>query len=84
MTNLHRRDSRHDDVEMIKIFCLTFQIASEVLEIPLSLVHISETATNAVPNTSPTAASVGTDINGMAVKVRLLSTNGNQGTSSFS
>ncbi|BFZ07584.1 hypothetical protein BsWGS_10623 [Bradybaena similaris] len=44
------------------------QIASEVLEIPLSLVHISETATNAVPNTSPTAASVGTDINGMAVK----------------
>ncbi|CAG5132521.1 unnamed protein product [Candidula unifasciata] len=44
------------------------QIASEVLEIPLSLIHISETATNAVPNTSPTAASVGTDVNGMAVK----------------
>ena len=31
-------------------------------------VHISETSTDKIPNTSPTAASVSTDIYGMAVK----------------
>ena len=40
-----------------------------MLEIPLSRIHISETSTNTVPNTSPTSASVSTDLNGMAVKV---------------
>ncbi|CAL1534993.1 unnamed protein product [Lymnaea stagnalis] len=44
------------------------QIASEVLGLPLSRIHISETSTSTVPNTMPTAASVGTDLNGMAVK----------------
>eukprot|EP00095_Tigriopus_kingsejongensis_P011121 snap_masked-scaffold645_size120276-processed-gene-0.3 protein:Tk11121 transcript:snap_masked-scaffold645_size120276-processed-gene-0.3-mRNA-1 annotation:"xanthine dehydrogenase oxidase-like" len=43
------------------------QVASEVLGIPHTKVHLAETATDKVPNTSPTAASVGSDINGMAV-----------------
>lgn len=43
------------------------QVASRALEIDPSLIHISETATDKVPNTSPTAASVSSDINGMAV-----------------
>lgn len=47
------------------------QVASRALEIPMDKIHISETATDKVPNTSPTAASSGSDINGMAVLVTL-------------
>lgn len=43
------------------------QVASRTLQIPADLIHISETSTDKVPNTSPTAASVSSDINGMAV-----------------
>ncbi|XP_070590412.1 xanthine dehydrogenase/oxidase [Erythrolamprus reginae] len=43
------------------------QVASKTLGIPTSTIHISETSTNTVPNTSPTAASVSADLNGMAV-----------------
>ncbi|XP_019642816.1 PREDICTED: xanthine dehydrogenase/oxidase-like [Branchiostoma belcheri] len=45
------------------------QVASRVLRIPTSKIHISETSTNTVPNTSPTAASASSDLNGMAVKL---------------
>ncbi|XP_032981508.1 xanthine dehydrogenase/oxidase isoform X2 [Rhinolophus ferrumequinum] len=43
------------------------QVASKALKIPVSKIYISETSTNTVPNTSPTAASVSSDINGQAV-----------------
>ncbi|KAE8752582.1 xanthine dehydrogenase 1 [Frankliniella occidentalis] len=43
------------------------QVASRALEIPESYIFISETSTDKVPNTSPTAASAGSDLNGMAV-----------------
>uniref|UniRef100_A0A8C2DWI3 xanthine dehydrogenase n=1 Tax=Cyprinus carpio TaxID=7962 RepID=A0A8C2DWI3_CYPCA len=43
------------------------QVASKTLGIPCSKIHITETSTNTVPNTSPTAASVSSDLNGMAV-----------------
>ncbi|XP_065100704.1 aldehyde oxidase 3-like [Paramisgurnus dabryanus] len=44
------------------------QVASRELNIPTSLIHISETSTQCVPNTCPCAASFGTDLNGMAVQ----------------
>ncbi|AWO95494.1 putative xanthine dehydrogenase/oxidase [Scophthalmus maximus] len=44
------------------------QVASRVLCIPCSKIHISETSTNTVPNTSPTAASASSDLNGAAVQ----------------
>lgn len=44
------------------------QVASRELRIPPSKIYISETSTNTVPNTCPSAASFGTDANGMAVK----------------
>ncbi|GAA6224228.1 aldehyde oxidase [Lates japonicus] len=44
------------------------QVASRELHIPSSKIYISETSTNTVPNTCPSAASFGTDANGMAVK----------------
>ncbi|XP_051979767.1 aldehyde oxidase 6 [Xyrauchen texanus] len=44
------------------------QVASRELNIPASLIHISETSTECVPNTCPSAASFGTDANGMAVQ----------------
>lgn len=43
------------------------QCCARALQIPIEYIHISETATDKVPNTSPTAASVGSDLNGMAV-----------------
>lgn len=43
------------------------QIAAQALGVPLSNVFISETATNTVPNTSSTAASASSDLNGYAI-----------------
>ncbi|XP_065071577.1 xanthine dehydrogenase/oxidase-like isoform X2 [Rhopilema esculentum] len=43
------------------------QIASETLKTDREHIHIIETATDKVPNTSPTAASASSDLNGMAV-----------------
>lgn len=43
------------------------QVASTALGVDHSKVHIIETGTDKVPNTPPTAASAGSDLNGMAV-----------------
>ena len=43
------------------------QVAAQAFGIPDSLIHIEETATSCVPNSSPTAASMSTDLYGMAV-----------------
>ncbi|XP_053315311.1 xanthine dehydrogenase/oxidase [Spea bombifrons] len=43
------------------------QVASKALGIPPSKIFISESSTNTVPNASPTAASVSSDLNGMAI-----------------
>ncbi|XP_019892305.2 xanthine dehydrogenase-like [Musca domestica] len=43
------------------------QCCSRALQIPYELIHISETSTDKVPNTSPTAASMTSDLNGMAI-----------------
>ncbi|OWK10790.1 XDH [Cervus elaphus hippelaphus] len=42
-------------------------VASRALKIPTSKIYISETSTNTVPNSSPTAASVSTDVYGQAI-----------------
>ncbi|KAJ2508230.1 hypothetical protein GGI11_006138 [Coemansia sp. RSA 2049] len=42
-------------------------VAAETLQLPLDAVFISETATNTAANTSPTAASASSDLNGFAV-----------------
>jgi xanthine dehydrogenase/oxidase len=44
------------------------QVAADELGIDAELVHVNETATDKVPNTSPTAASFSSDINGLAVQ----------------
>ena len=44
------------------------QIVAEELRIPLEDVQITATSTSKVPNTSPTAASSGTDVNGEAAR----------------
>ena len=44
------------------------QIVASELEVDLERVHITATHTGKVPNTSPTAASSGTDINGEAAR----------------
>lgn len=43
------------------------QIAADVFGVSLGMVHFSETSTATVPNTSPSAASCSSDLNGMAV-----------------
>ncbi len=44
------------------------QIVAEVLQVDISRIQITATNTDKVPNTSPTAASSGADLNGMAAK----------------
>jgi xanthine dehydrogenase large subunit len=44
------------------------QMVAEELQVDLERVHITPTSTGKVPNTSPTAASSGTDINGEAAR----------------
>ena len=43
------------------------QVAAQTLGISASKIHVMETSTDKVPNTPPTAASAGSDLNGMAV-----------------
>ncbi|XP_063588837.1 xanthine dehydrogenase/oxidase-like [Penaeus indicus] len=58
----------HGGIEMGQgLHTKILQIAAQVLKIPIENIHIMDTATDKVPNTSPTAASISTDINGMAV-----------------
>ncbi|XP_045494604.1 xanthine dehydrogenase-like [Colias croceus] len=49
------------------LFTKMIQVASKVLDIEVSKIHISEMSTDKVPNSSPTAASVSSDLYGMAV-----------------
>ena len=44
------------------------QIVAEELQVGLDRIHVSATRTDKVPNTSPTAASSGTDLNGQAAR----------------
>jgi len=44
------------------------QIVAEVLQVDISRIQITATNTDKVPNTSPTAASSGTDLNGKAAQ----------------
>ncbi|MVW75604.1 xanthine dehydrogenase molybdopterin binding subunit [Pseudomonas xionganensis] len=44
------------------------QIVAEVFQVDISRIQITATNTDKVPNTSPTAASSGADLNGMAAK----------------
>ena len=63
----------HGGVEMGQgLHTKMIQVASRALRLPQELIHISETNTQTVPNTSPTAASASSDLNGMAIKVCLL------------
>lgn len=57
----------HGGVEMGQgLHTKVAQIASEILQCPFSSVFISETSTDKVPNSSPTAASASSDIYGQA------------------
>lgn len=62
----------HGGVEMGQgIHTKMLQIASQALEIPIANIHVVDTSVDKVPNTSPTAASTGTDLNGPAVYVSM-------------
>ncbi len=59
----------HGGTEMGQgLFQKIAQVAAEEFGIGLDRVHITATSTDKVPNTSATAASSGTDLNGMAVR----------------
>ncbi len=60
----------HGGTEMGQgLFQKIAQVAAEEFGIGLERVRITATSTDKVPNTSPTAASAGTDLNGMAVQI---------------
>ena len=57
----------HGGTEMGQgLFMKVAQVVAEAFQVDLSMVKITATATGKVPNTSATAASTGSDINGMA------------------
>ena len=59
----------HGGTEMGQgLFVKVAQVAAEAFGQPISAIKITATDTGKVPNTSPTAASSGSDLNGMAVK----------------
>jgi xanthine dehydrogenase/oxidase len=58
----------HGGVEMGQgLHIKVMQVAATTLKIPIERIHIQETSTDKVPNTSATAASAGSDLNGQAV-----------------
>ncbi|MEQ9123242.1 MAG: xanthine dehydrogenase molybdopterin binding subunit, partial [Alphaproteobacteria bacterium] len=58
----------HGGTEMGQgLFTKVAQVAAEELQVPIDRIKITPTHTGKVPNTSATAASSGSDINGMAV-----------------
>ncbi len=60
----------HGGTEMGQgLYLKVAQVVAEIFGIGVERVHITATTTGKVPNTSPTAASSGTDLNGMAAKV---------------
>jgi len=59
----------HGGTEMGQgLFMKVAQMVAEELQIDVERVHINATSTAKVPNTSPTAASAGTDMNGEAAR----------------
>ncbi len=59
----------HGGTEMGQgLFQKVAQVAAAEFGLPLEMIRITSTRTDKVPNTSATAASSGTDMNGMAVK----------------
>ena len=57
----------HGGTEMGQgLFTKVAQVVASELQVPLSAIRCTATRTDKVPNTSPTAASSGSDINGMA------------------
>jgi xanthine dehydrogenase large subunit len=60
----------HGGTEMGQgLFTKVAQVVAEEFGVPLHFVRITATNTAKVPNASPTAASSGTDLNGMAAKI---------------
>lgn len=45
------------------------QVVADVLQLPLEKIQVTATSTGKVPNTSPTAASSGADLNGKAAEI---------------
>ena len=59
----------HGGTEMGQgLFTKVAQVAAKCFDVPLSAIKITATDTGKVPNTSATAASSGSDLNGMAVQ----------------
>lgn len=64
-THLTTRELHYRMGQGLYVKCL--QIAAQELKVDLAAVFTSESASNTVANTSPTAASAGSDLNGYAV-----------------
>src|SRR5262245_10982212 len=57
----------HGGTEMGQgLFIKVAQVVAEAFQVDLDCIRVSPTSTDKVPNTSPTAASSGSDLNGMA------------------
>lgn len=58
----------HGGIEMGQgLHTKMMQVASRALNIPIEMIHTSETGTDKIPNASVTAGSLSSDLNGMAI-----------------
>lgn len=61
----------HGGIEMGQgLYTKMIQVASRALDISPDYIHTTETSIDKSPNAAATAASVGSDLNGMAILVR--------------
>jgi len=51
-----------------------FQVAGRALDIPVNKIHLSETSSGVIPNSTATGGSSAADLNGAALLVRSLLT----------
>ena len=67
----------HGGTEMGQgLFVKVAQVVSEVLQVDIETIHLAATSTAKVPNTSATAASSGSDLNGKAAEAAALTIKG--------
>lgn len=76
MVERSKSNNRKDGAEvpeyigLVRVFFL--QVTARCLGIDISKVYLCDTATDKVPNASPTAASASSDLYGLAIMVSIL------------
>lgn len=72
LTKVFEKNQRNKQANKQNNLSSKIQVASRELNMPLSNVHLRGTSTETVPNTNFSGGSVVADLNGLAIKVRII------------